>query len=602
MKSSEIRKRFIDYFVNTLAERNAAHVEVHSSPLVPERHPTLLFVNSGMVQFTPYFLGEKDPVKDFGSPRLCSVQKSFRTGDLDIIGESKYHLTFFEMMGSWSIGDYGKQKAVEYAFDLLTNKNYGFRLDRAKLIPTVFGGNEEVACDTETIKAWNSVGIDNISKLPTSENWWAPAGFEGPGPGGPCTEVLYDRGDEYGPEEESPGLTDNPRYVEIWNAGVFMQFNRDDSGKLNELDIMSVDTGAGLERFAVLMQGVDSVYETDLFTGIISRIKSLGANMENAGSEKAVQRIADHVRGISFIGSESVFPSNTDQGYVLRKLIRNAFNDMVWRLNMDSAKLVEVIPTVFEEYSSVYPELGDVSKVVDMVSGEHNLWKRIADNTRSTMARLGKKGTINAFDLYQSEGASLDLIMDIASEIDVQVDSSNFEEQRLAHQEKSKEGAGQKFKGGLGDHSEETTRLHTATHLLHGALREVLGDHVQQMGSNITPERLRFDFSNPEKLTPEEIGKVEGLVNQKIKESLPVKFETMSKEDAEATGALHFFKEKYGESVKIYYIGNDLDTAWSKEFCGGPHVSNTSELGHFKIQKEESVGKGIRRIRAVVES
>ena len=394
-------------------------------------------------------------------------------------------------------------------------------------------------------------------------------------------------------------MTDNPRYLEIWNAGVFMQFNRGDDGKLNKLPKLSVDTGAGLERFSILMQGVDSAYETDLFTGIISKIKSLGANMDNPDSEKAIKRIADHVRGISFIGAESVFPSNTDQGYVLRKLIRNSFNDLVWRLNLDSSTLMDIIPVVFDEYSDIYPELGDVNKVLSMVNEECILWKKVADNTRLAMTRLGKRGVVSAFDLYQSEGSSLELVKDIASEMgDIDVDYSNFDELFSAHQEKSKAGAGQKFKGGLGDHSEITTRFHTATHLLHQALRDVLGDHVQQMGSNITSERLRFDFSHGEKMSEAQIKEVEDIVNEKIKDSLTVNHIVLSKGEAEKTGALHFFADKYGDEVSVYYIGDSLETAWSKEFCGGPHVKNTSEIGSFKIIKEESVGKGVRRIKA----
>lgn len=609
MKSSEIRKRFINYFTDVLQARDKVHVEIHSSPLVPERHPTLLFTNSGMVQFTPYFLGEKNPESDFGSKRLCSVQKCIRTGDLDIVGKSKYHLVFFEMLGSWSIGDYGKTKAVELAFDLLTNEDYGYGLKAEKLIPTIFAGNDEAPADMETLEAWKKVGIpeSRISRLPASENWWAPAGLSGPGPCGPCTEVLYDRGSEFGPEEEVPGLTDNPRYLEIWNAGVFMQYNRDAEGKLHELPFLSVDTGAGLERFALLLQKADSVFETDLFMPIINKIITLASDLdlEDEQTKFHLHRAAEHIKSSTFLMSEGVHPSNKDQGYVVRRLLRTAFNDFVWGLKVDSSKMKEVVPEVFDMYKEVYPEMGNSEDVIKILDAEHDLYKKIADNTRKFISqnyvKRGIKEVTNPFDIYQSTGASRDLIEALVSEQPLTVDFTNFDEHVKAHQELSRAGAGQKFKGGLGDHSEETTRLHTATHLLHRALREILGPHVQQMGSNITPDRLRFDFSHEEKMTDGQIKQVEALVNQKISEALPVNNITLPKDEAAQSGALHFFKEKYPDMVKIYFVGDNLENAWSKEFCGGPHVENTSELGHFKIQKEEAVGKGIRRIKAVLE-
>jgi alanyl-tRNA synthetase len=610
MNSSEIRKRFINYFTDTLKARDKVHVEIHSSPLVPERHPTLLFTNSGMVQFTPYFLGEKNPESDFGSKRLCSVQKCIRTGDLDIVGKSKYHLVFFEMLGSWSIGDYGKTKAVEVAFDLLTNPDYGYGLKAEKLIPTIFAGNDEAPADIETLEAWKKMGIPEarISRLPASENWWAPAGLSGPGPCGPCTEVLYDRGPSFGEEEEVPGLTDNPRYLEIWNAGVFMQYNRDAEGQLHDLPFLSVDTGAGLERFALLLQGADSVFETDLFLPIINKIISLGGSdldYEKDEIKFALRQSAEHIKSSTFLMSEKVYPSNKDQGYVVRRLLRTAFNNFEWTLKIAPEKMAEVVPVIFDMYLETYPELGKPEDVIEMMKAELNLYKQISDGAKkfiqqnyvkAKMTRIG-----NPFDIYQSTGASQDLIKSIAAENNLEVDFTNFEEHVKAHQELSRAGAGEKFKGGLGDHSEETTRLHTATHLLHRALREVLGSGVQQMGSNITPERLRFDFSFDDKMTAEQVQAVEDIVNEKISEKLPVQNVTLPKVEAEQSGALHFFKEKYPDMVKIYYVGDSIDTAWSKEFCGGPHVENTGELGHFKIQKEEAVGKGVRRIKAVLE-
>lgn len=606
MTSNEIRKRFLDYFVKILAREGMEHVEVPSSSLIPENHPTLLFTNSGMVQFTPYFLGEKDPVKDFGSSRLCSAQKCIRTGDLDIVGISKYHQTYFEMLGNWSIGDYGKKEAVKFSFDLLTNKEYGFGLDANRFYPTVFAGNEDAPVDSETIEAWKSVGIpeSRIPKLPASENWWAP----GPvGPCGPCTEVLYDRGPEYGPEEAVPGMTDNPRYLEIWNAGVFMQFKRDESGKLHPLAKMSVDTGSGLERLSVLLQNVDSNYETDLFRPIIEKIISLTDKAENNDSEfkKSTQRIADHLRAATFLIIEGLYPSNKDQGYVLRRLIRRVFDDFVWKLETDSLKIIEIIPVIIDINKSRYPEIDRFDYIKNVLIAEIEQYKSVADKTRSFISKNYVKKGINMiqnpFDIYQSQGASRDLIENIAREQNLHVNFIDFEEKLNEHQNKSRSNMSDRFKGGLGDHSIETTRLHTATHLLQRALKNVLGEHVGQMGSNITPERLRFDFSHDEKLTDEQIKKVEEIVNQKIKEALPVNKIVLPKSEAEATGAIHFFKEKYSDQITIYYVGPDIDSAWSKEFCGGPHVSNTSEIGKFKIIKEEAVAKGIRRIKAVVE-
>jgi alanyl-tRNA synthetase len=599
LSSSEIRKRFIDFFV----KHN--HTEIKSSPLVLENHPTLLFVNSGMVQLTPYFLGEKDAKKDFKNNMLVDTQKSIRTGDLDIVGKSKYHHTFFEMLGSWSIGAYGKEKAVELAFDLLTNKEYGFGLDKDKLIPTVFGGSDEVGEDSETIKAWQKVGIKKISKLPASENWWSPGGLTGPGPCGPCTEVLYDRGKEFGEEEETPGLTDNPRYLEVWNAGVFMSYNRkEEGGKLTELKMKSVDTGAGLERITALLQGVDNNYETDLFKPIIESIKSIGDFEENEETTFALRRCADHIKASCFLVVENVFPSNKDQGYVLRRLMRTVFNDFVWTLNIEAEKIPQVIASVINIYKDVFSEIDNLEQLTKVFEEEIKTYSKIANNTKNyinrTYVNKGLKTIENPFDIYQSTGASKELIADLAKELGLSVNFKNFEANLKRHQELSRNKSADKFKGGLAGASDKEKNLHTATHLLHQALRDTLGDHVQQMGSNINPERLRFDFSNDEKVNEQDLKKIEGIVNAKIKEGLPVNMVEMSLTEAEKTGALHFFKEKYGDTVSIYYIGKNLDSAYSKEFCGGPHAKNTSELGQFKILKEESVAKGVRRIKATL--
>lgn len=603
MTSNEVRDRFISFFTTILKDKNLEHIEVPSSTLVPEKHPTLLFTNSGMVQFTPYFLGEKDPVADFGSSRLCSSQKCVRTGDLDLVGISKYHLTFFEMLGSWSIGDYGKKEAIEVAFDLITNKEYGYGLDPEKLIPTVFGGSDEVSADEEAIKYWQSVGISDskISKLPASENWWAPAGLTGPGPCGPCTEILYDRGPEFGPEEEIPGLTSNPRYLEFWNAGVFMQYNRKDDGSLDPLSKMSVDTGAGLERFATLVQGKDSVYDTDLFLPIIEKIKSFDLKFDK---EDSIRRVSDHIKASIFMISENVFPSNKDQGYVLRKLLRRSFNEFKFEFDVDLNYVTELIPVVVDMYKKQYPNVDKVDEITNTIKDEISKYNEVSKQTKHIIKKqyvYKGKTEIDAFDLYQSSGAPVELIKELALEEGLTINADDFDKKLEEHRKLSQKGAGKKFSGGLVGTGPEQKKLHTATHLLHKALQVVLGEHVEQKGSNIDTERLRFDFAHNQKMTAEEIKKVEDLINEKIKEALLVNKIVLSKEEALKTGAMHFFGDKYGEQVSVYYIGNSLEDAFSKEFCGGPHVDNTSEIGGIKIIKESAVAKGVRRIKAVLE-
>lgn len=616
MQFLEVRKRFIDFFTTR------GHILVPSSSLVPEKHPSLLFTNSGMVQFTPYFLGDKDSTTNFGSQMLCSVQKCIRTGDLDIVGKSPYHHSFFEMLGSWSIGttikdreSYFKEKAVELAFDLITNKEYGYGIDPSKLIATVFEGNDECPEDSETIKAWKKVGFTDkqISKLPASENWWAPAGLTGPGPCGPCTEVLLDRGDEYGSREDVPGMTDNPRYLEFWNAGVFMQFNRDNFGKLHELPAKSVDTGAGLERFTTLMQNKKSNYETDAFTPILDVVKDLYLqnksnnvlDLEHSHKKEHYWRIADHLKASSFMIADGVYPSNKDQGYVLRKLIRRVFNDFVWGLNISSDHITDVVKPIREMYQEFYPEIKS-TKIEDVLKEEVNTFKKVADTTRifinKNFVKKGVSEIKNPFWITQTTGAPLELIKDLVSEANgLTLDDSTYKEDYEKHQELSKSGAGNKFKGGLTGDSEYQTKLHTATHLLQYALRQEFGGELHQMGSNITNERLRFDFNLDRKMTDQEVKDVETKVNEIIAKEIPVNVIEMTKEEAEKSGALHFFGEKYGDKVTIYYIGENIETAISKEFCGGPHVENTKDLVKFKILKEEAVAKGVRRIKAVVE-
>jgi len=607
ISSKEIRQKFIDFF------KSNNHIQINSSPLVLENHPSLLFVNSGMTQLTKYFLNEKNSKKDFGSDMLVDTQKCIRTSDLDIIGKSYYHHTFFEMLGSWSIqGAYDKQKAVQLAYDLLTNPDYGFGLDKNRLISTVFGGNKECGKDAESIDAWRSLGVNRISELPASENWWAPGGLTGPGPCGPCTEVLYDRGPDFGPEEKIPGLTSNPRYVEIWNAGVFMQFNRAvNEGSLNPLPQMSVDTGAGLERIVALVNGFENNYQTDLFLPIIEKITNLSDSFSSINEKtqkqlfiEKIRRSADHLKASSFLIIEDVYPSNKDQGYVLRKLLRRVFTDFEWYLKIDPINSVETIDSVIGIYKDIFPEIDQKNKIKEVILEEAGLYKKLYKNTENYIKRkyITKKldNISNPFDIYQSTGASKELISEIARQNSIPVNFKDFDANFKKHKDLSKSNQSKSFKGGLAGSSDQEKRLHTATHILHWALRSFKGEELHQKGSNINPERLRFDFNLDIKLTPEELLDLEKLVNKKIKENHNVNFVELDKQKALDSGALHFFTQKYGDTVKVYYIGVDLESSFSKEFCGGPHASNTGELGVFKILKHDNVGKGIKRIKATL--
>jgi len=593
MKSAELRKRFLDFF------EKKGHKIVSSSSLLPT-DPSVLFTTAGVQQFKPYYLGEKSL---YGS-NVVSCQECFRTSDIEEVGDEK-HLTFFEMLGNFSFGGYFKEGAINFAIEFLKE----IKLPKEKIWITYFKGEGEIPEDIETKKIWKKLGFEKIFGFGRTDNFWGPTGKEGPC--GPTTEIHYRIREK--PCQKGKKCIPNcdcGRFIEIWNL-VFNEYYQDRDGKLNPLKQKGVDTGMGLERLAMLMQKKNSVYETDLFEPIIQEIrKYTGLTCANLRQERI---IADHIKGAVFLISEGVLPSNVERGYVLRRILRRAIR-YGKLLNLVKQFMVPLAQKVIEIYKDVYPEV--LSKQADILTVIQNEEEKFAKTLERGLKILKLQiencklknskiipGEI-VFDLFQSYGFPLEITKEIATEEGLGIDEKEFEEKFKRHQEISRAGVEKKF-GGIGKGaSYEATKLHTATHLLHAALREILGTHVKQMGSDITPQRLRFDFSHPQKMTEKELKKVEDLVNQKISEDLEVKKEEMSLEGALKSGALALVKEKYPEKVTVYSIGNPSDPsgqAFSKEICAGPHVSHTGELGHFKIMKEESAGAGLRRIRAVLK-
>lgn len=604
MKSEEIRKKFLGFF------EKRGHKIIPSSPLVPENDPSTLFNTAGMQPLVPYLLGEPHPA----GKRLVNFQKCVRTGDIDEVGDNT-HLTFFEMMGNWSLGDYFKKEAIEWSFELLTSKEEGFGLDPNRLYVTCFEGNADAPRDEESAKIWkeifdrNGVEGERIYFRPAEKNWWQP------GPNGPCgpdTEMFYDLTGELTKGmnlEEYLKADDEQRIVEIWND-VFMEYVKNDDKVVGKLENKNVDTGSGFERICAVLQGKNNVFDTDLFDPIIAKIKDLSKN-EN---KKSFRIVADHIRSAVFMIGDGVFSSNTDRGYILRRLLRRAVrhSDI---LGIEEMRLSEISKSVITKYGEFYPNLKNKSGEIEKeINAEEERFRKTLERGLKEF----EKG-VDPFVLFTSYGFPIELTKELSKEKGLVVDEEKFKKDLEAHQELSRSGSDQKFKGGLGDTSEMSLKYHTATHLLHKALREVLGEHVQQKGSNITPERLRFDFSHNAKMTEEEKKRVEEIVNQKIKEDLPVQNMILPKEEAEKSGALHFFGDKYGDQVSIYFIGPSLSEAWSKEFCGGPHVKSTGELAKplnpstdstsslksssglkFSISKEEAVSQGVRRIKAVL--
>jgi alanyl-tRNA synthetase len=579
MRADELREKYLSFF------KDKGHAVIPGSSLIPEHDPTVLFTTAGMHPLVPFLLGEKHPQ---GS-RLTDVQKCIRTDDIEEVGDN-WHLTFFEMLGNWSLGNYWKKEAIGWSFEFLT-KHLNIPLE--KLSVTVFSGDDDAPKDEESAKIWQELGIpkERIYYLPKEDNWWGPAGQTGPC--GPCTEMFYDTGKrEHGPDCK-PGCHCG-KYSEIWND-VFMEYNKTSEGKYLPLKQKNVDTGMGLERTTAVLNGFDNVFETELFQPIIKEIEKL-TQKSSKFQVPSYRIIADHIKAATFILAESIEPSNVERGYILRRLIRRSVR-YARQLGIKGVFCHKIAKAVIDIYKDVYPELKKNHEFIfEQLTKEEEKFAATLERGLREFEKLDEISGEKAFDLYQSYGFPLELTEELAKEKGIKINKEEFKKSFEEHQEVSRKGADHKFKGGLADHSKQTTKYHTATHLLLAALRRVLGDHVYQRGSNITAERLRFDFSHKEKLTEEELKKVEDLVNEKIKEDLKVKQEEMSLQEAKKQGAMGVFGEKYGDRVKVYSIGD-----FSKEICGGPHVKRTSELGTFKIKKEESSSSGVRRIRAVLE-
>lgn len=593
MKANELRNKFLSFF------KEKGHAIIPSASVIPENDPTVLFTTAGMHPLVPYLLGAKHPE----GTRLTNVQKCIRTGDIDEVGDTT-HCTFFEMLGNWSLGDYFKKEAIAFSWEFLTSEKW-LNLPKEKLYFTVFEGDEDAPRDMESYEYWRSHGVeeDHIYFLPKEHNWWGPAGTTGPC--GPDTEMFIDTGKEKCNPDCSPACSCG-KYVEIWND-VFMEYNKTADGKYEPLSQKNVDTGMGLERTIAILQGVDSVYDTDLYQDIMAKIGELAEKKydEDEDSIRAYRIVADHIRTATLIlGDEKgVTPSNVDQGYVLRRLIRRAIRFGL-QIGIPEGNTPEIAQVVIDEYSSMYPELTKKADFIksELALEEERFQRTIKQGLREfdkLISRLGNEAKVidgpNAFRLYDTFGFPLEFTQELALENGYEVDVEGFEESFRRHQEISSAGAAQRFKGGLADHTEETANLHTATHLLQAALRKTLGEEVQQKGSNITAERLRFDFSFSRKVTKEELNIVEGLVNDIIDQDLEVICEEMPIEEAQKSGAIGLFESKYGNIVKVYSIGD-----FSKELCGGPHASRTGQLGRFKIKKEESSSAGVRRIKAVL--
>lgn len=575
--------------------KKRGHAIIPSASLVPEGDASVLFTTAGMQPLAPYLLGAKHP----SGVRLANAQKCVRTQDIDEVGDNT-HDTFFEMLGNWSLGDYFKAEAIAWSYEFLTSKDEGLGLDPKRLYITVFEGDENAPRDTEAYEIWKTYMPENhIYFMSAKSNWWSPGDN---GPCGPDTEMFYDvteRGLGDMTLEEYKIADSKQEVVEIWND-VFMEYEKKDGKVIGKLQWKNVDTGAGLERLAMMMQKKSNVFDTDLFAPIMMRIRELAGG--KADDIRAMRIVADHVRTSVFMVGDGVLPSNTDRGYILRRLIRRAVR-YADTLGMAPDTLADIVPVVLEIYDGVYDNLAIAREhIILEIKKEEGKFRATLGKAIKEFDRVSASGHISGSDmlmLFSTFGLPAELTEELARERNVTVDMDGFKEELEKHRALSRAGAEKKFKGGLADTSEMSVRYHTATHLLHQALRVVLGTHVEQKGSNITPERMRFDFSHPAKLTDEEKKQVEDLVNAKIMEALPVIYTDMTQDEARTAGAIGLFAGSYGEKVRVYQVGEGAER-FSMEFCGGPHVQNTRELGQFKIEKEEAVSAGVRRIKAVL--
>jgi len=596
MTAKELKEKYIDFFVKK------GHKKLPNVSLVPENDPTALFMSAGMHSLIPYLLGEPHPL----GKRLVSNQRCLRTVDIDKVGNTTHH-TFFEMLGNWSLGDYWKKEAIEWSWEFLTKK---LSLDPKKISVSVFAGDKETPRDEESAKIWRSLDIpsERIYFFPKKNNWWGPVGESGPC--GPDTEMFYDvTGKSHGSgcrPEDGCG-----RFFEIWND-VFMEYDKTPKGKFNLLKQKNVDTGMGVERTVAVLQGKDDNYQTELFATLINQIEKISGKKYQGENKKPMRIIADHLRAATFAIADGVMPSNVEQGYVLRRLIRRAIVKE-YGLEGKPSILVEFLETgyklkpavslIIDFYKTEYPYLEKTSTSIQKAISEE--WEKFGVSLRKgypvLLKILEKSAKVisgeDVFRLFDTYGIQPEVTEQAAQKYGKRVDKKEFERAFKEHQKISRAGMEKKFAGGLADHSEEVTKLHTTTHLLHQALRDVLGTHVQQVGSNITPERLRFDFTHPDKLTGVQMKKVEKIINKKVKANLPVKIKMMTLVEARKKGVLAFFREKYGEKVKVYSIGD-----YSQEVCGGPHASSTGKIGSVKIIKEQAIGVGRRRIYAQLVS
>lgn len=595
MNSQEVRKKFLSFF------EKRGHSIIPSASLIPENDPSVLFTTAGMQPLVPYLLGEKHPHGN----KLANIQKVLRTVDIDEVGD-KTHLTFFEMMGNWSLGDYFKKEAITWSYELLTDEKEGFGLDPKRLYVTCFEGDEDAPKDTESAEIWKSLGIPEhrIYFNNKEDNWWSP------GDNGPCgsdTEMFYDiTEDGLGDltPEQFKEADDRQQVVEIWND-VFMEYEKKDGKIIGKLQNKNVDTGSGFERIVTVLQNKQTVFDTDIFTPILEKIKSISEN-SNDHSDQSEKIIADHLRAATFLISDGVIPSNTDQGYILRRLIRRAYKHAK-NLGIKHGMLQDVISIIIAISREAYPALEEKEQnIYEIYTQEEDKFQKTLESGIKQLEKIiSKNNNISgedAFTLFSTYGFPIELTLELAKEKGISIDLDSFNKSFEEHKNSSRTASAGKFKGGLAGDGEMEVKYHTATHLLNAALREVLGDHVYQKGSNITSERLRFDFSHPEKLTDEEKEKVTNWINEKIENGFDVIKEEMSLEEAKELGAIGVFEDKYGNKVFVYSIlDKESNKAISRELCGGPHVDNIKDLGVFRIKKEEASSAGVRRIKAILE-